>query len=1131
MNNLNVKMYESEFEKAVVELLQNAGYQYTFGENLHRKVTDALLEDDLKEFLLATYSTQGITDDDIDAIISNLRNTSGATDFLSLRNCVLLYQDGYDYKPQKKDVRTFHLNYIDFETPEKNIFRVVNQVEFLQRNQTRIPDVLLYINGIPVCIIELKNPTDENATIRDAHTQITTRYTRDIPELLKFCSVAVISDGSNSRMGTTYTPYEYFYAWKKVENTDLAGEGLNQLTSLINGALKPERLLSIIRDFVYFPDIAEGKETEAEFICRYPQFFATQKLKENIILHSKALGGDGKGGLYFGATGCGKTLTMLFLARQLVKRCTDKIGSPTILIIVDREDLETQSGKLFCGATHFLGDKAIKVFESRNDLANEMTLRESGGIYITTIQKFTSELGLLSQRSNIICMSDEAHRTQNNTGRKMNINDPKDIEKREKAAKEGKLGAFFSYGFAKYLRDALPNATYVGFTGTPIDEAIHVFGGIVDRYTMRQSKEDGITVDIKYEPRLARVFLNMEDAQKVEEYYKQQEKEGAKAEDIDLSKKQMSSMNVILGDKKRLTRLADDVISHYESFCETQPNLVQKAMIVCSDRKIAFDLYNILTDENHRPQWKEKRKYMDKEDFMRLWNIETQEQMLEQEEKLPEVPFINIIATRDKDDEKEMYNLLGDKKHRKQMDVFFKNEKSNFHIAIVVDMWITGFDVPCLSVMYNDKPLQKHTLIQTISRVNRKYKEKEFGLIVDYLGIRDNMLLALKKYGGDDDSIADDVEQSHIVLINELKILKELTNNLDFTPFFGNVPLERLMFLQTAADFIIKNSVKQKGKVSLETQFTSHVKRLRTAFNICNPSGILTDEEVAWSQCFMGIASYLNKISNTQHDVEYMNKQVEAMVKQALSCTGVESIIDSNTEEDIFDEAFMKDLDKIKMPHTKFQLLLKMLQKAIKEYSKVNKTRAKQFEKLLEQTVDAYNTRDNLVFTNEVAEDAVNSVSDVVEAEINKYIEKLVELFNNLKLDKEEFKKLGISFEEKAFYDILVELRNKHNFEYADEKCIDLAKKIKDLIDNTSIYADWLNNMNIRNRLASELTKLLYKNGYPPTWSNEIYEKVLEQVENYKEYNSKNVNYAQSMQGSGMLVAENGVSYGSGKNE
>ena len=1084
----NGKYYESQFEEATINLLTMAGWNYTFGDELHRKYTDPLIEDDLRMFLNAQYAKKGLTDAEMENVVANLRNVGGQNDYYACQNAFLLYRDGYDFSYSDGRDVPFRMEYIDFEHPERNIFRCVNQFVMEQGQENRRPDILLFINGIPVCILELKNPTKATATVRDAHTQICTRYMRDIPSLLRYCALAVISDSAKNELGSSFTPFEFFYEWKKVENEDKAGMGLDTLRTLIKGALAPARLLEILRDYVYFPDPSKEDDT-TEVVCRYPQFFATRKFRDHILLHLRSAGGDGKGGTYFGATGCGKTYTMLFLARQLALRCKSQLGSPTILIIVDREDLETQSGKLFGRSKRFLEDDAVKVFESREELATEMKLRKSGGVYITTIQKFAESTGLLSERSNIICMSDEAHRTQNNLGTRLQINDGSK-KNGELLPNDEKIGAKVTYGFATYLRNALPNATYVGFTGTPIDETVHVFGQIVDQYTMKESEADDITVPIKYDPRLARVFLNREQADKVEAYYKLCADEGATPEDIAKSKAAMSSMQVIIGDEDVLERVAKDIIADYIKRTEAEPRL-QKAMITCIDRPTAFKLYKKMRDLV--PEWFEKKKALHEEELTE-----------DEKEKLHDVAFVNMVMTTDQNDEKELYQLLGgggSKEYRKFLDTEFKSEKSNFRIAIVVDMWITGFDVPSLTMLYNDKPLSKHTLIQTISRVNRKYKDKEFGFVIDYIGIREEMKKAMKQYGGDQ-SPKDDLDEAHEILQNELPILKEMLAKIDFKPFFEGSDLERLQFLQVAAEYILANTIERKGEVSFMKRFKEHVKRLRSSFNICSPAGILSEEEIMWSQCLMGICSYVMKMTATEHDTESMNKHVEQMVREAILSSGVERVVEEGQEENIFGDTFVHELEDVKMPYTKFQLLCKLVAKAIRAYGKTNKIQAEKFQILLEKTIDDYNTRDKLTFTNEVTEGVVSGVVNIVEEKVNALSDRLVQILKDLKADSEKFKELGITFEEKAFFDVLTEVRDTHKFEYADEKCIELAKKIKVLIDNTAVYADWLNNTNLRNKLASQLTMLIYKEGYPPEWDEEVFKKVLEQVENYKKNGS-----------------------------
>jgi len=848
------KYYESDYEEALIDLLVQQGWEYRHGGSISRNNREVLLVDDLTEYLKQRY--KDILASDIDEIINRLRHVSGETHFELLRNTYYLVREGFRYI-RNQDGEKFDIEFVDFNSQNKNnIYRCVNQFEvgYGLKDDKRIPDVLLFINGIPLCIFELKNPTDFNATIADAYDQIHIRYKRDIPHLLRYCPLSCISDSTinNTKLGTTYTPYNHYYAWKKVNNEDeSAKRGTDQVKTIVAGVYESNRLLEIIRDYVYFPD--KKHEKEEEVVCRYPQFFATRMLRESVLNAHTA--NSRKGGTYFGATGCGKTYTMMFLARQLSLRCKE-LGSPTIVMIVDRDDLQTQAGKLFLRSEEFLSLGAAKIISDREDLKRELSIRESGGFFICTIQKFCEEIGELNTRKNIICFSDEAHRTQVRLNTHLKV---KDQKTESVGKKENPIGAFVTKPYAEHLRCAFPNATFVGFSGTPIEETIQVFGDVVDSYTMQQSVEDEITVELKYIPRIANVTLDSEKVKEIDGYYKQCADEGATEDDVAASKKAMSAMEVILGDDERLDRLAKDIIEHFTNACQNKSDVVQKAMIVCSKRKIAYKLLQKFRAQ--KPEWFEEKKSPDDSKL-------TAEELKE----LSPMPTIAMVATRGKDDPEDMYNYLGDKPRTKKLDDAFKMENSNFRIVIVVDMWITGFDVPCLSFLYNDKPLQKQTLIQTISRVNRKYEGKEYGYIIDYIGIRDNMMEAMRKFGGETFGPSeDDVQQALEALIIELKILSDVFVGFDITPFTNSTttPLERLECLSSAADYIITlneqlklSNEKEKPKsVSAKTFFLAHVKRLRTAYDICQPSNVLTNEQLSLSQCFMAVASYIRKTS------------------------------------------------------------------------------------------------------------------------------------------------------------------------------------------------------------------------------------------------------------------------------
>ena len=464
-----------------------------------------------------------------------------------------------------------------------------------------------------------------------------------------------------------------------------------------------------------------------------------------------------------------------------------------------------------------------------------------------------------------------------------------------------------------------------------------------------------------------------------------------------------------------------------------------------------------------------------------------------------------------------MYEYLGDKKRIKKLEDAFKMEHSNLRIAIVVDMWITGFDVPCLTYLYNDKPTQKHTLIQTVSRVNRKYPGKKFGYIIDYIGIRSNMMEAMKQYGGENFGPSeDDVQQALGALIIELDLIMQLFAGFDLCPFTDKdaKPLDRLDCLQNAAEHILTLSkmynVEKEGakpkEVDAKAFFLAHVKRLKTAYDICQPSNALTHEQLALSQCFMCVASYIRKASGVKHDTESMNRAVERMVSEALKCNSVVSLLDSHVEESIFSPGFIEQLNRIKLPATRLEVLIKMLRKGINQYKQTNKLAGEKFEELLKKTLDEYHNRR----TKLSSEEASAAQQDAVDEIIRNATQQALDLLNQLGEDKESFRKLGLTFEEKAFYDILMHLRDTHNFEYGEDKkagsfvinerCKALAKKVKELIDTKSSFADWLTNKNVRAELNQELFFLLDKNGYPPEWNDEVFNQVLDQVENYKQH-------------------------------
>ena len=659
-------------------------------------------------------------------------------------------------------------------------------------------------------VFEFKSAIREDAGIYDAYVQLRVRYERDIPELFKYNAFCVISDGVNNKSGSFFAPYEFYYAWRKTDGSELVEvDGINSLYSMIQGMFHQTRLIDVIRNFVYLPDVSRKEE---KILCRYPQYYAATKLYRNILAHmkrpngEKGFTGDGKGGTYFGATGCGKSYTMLFLARLLMKSVD--LASPTIVLITDRTDLDDQLSGTFTNAKGFIGDESVISVESRDHLRQQLKGRTSGGVFLTTIHKFTEDTELLTERANVICISDEAHRSQVNLDQKLKITED---------------GVKRTYGFAKYLHDSLPNATYVGFTGTPIDATLDVFGEVVDSYTMSESVADEITVPIVYEGRAAKVILDNEKLEEIEKYYDACAEAGASDYAIEDSKKTMANMGAILGDPKRIEALAADFVEHYGKRVSEGSTVAGKAMFVSSSRQIAYDFYKAVIAL--RPEWAEVRVCAE--------GVELSDQ--QKKEILP-MEYIKMVMTRGKDDEKALYHLLGNKDERKKFDTQFKKAESNFKIAIVVDMWLTGFDVPFLDTIYIDKPIQRHNLIQTISRVNRKFANKKKGLVVDYIGIKKQMNMALAHYSKADSGNIEEVEASIIVVKDHLDLLGRVFHAFDTKPYFSGTPVEQLHCLNLAAEF-----VQLTEKIEKRVMFL--VKRLKAAYDICSGSDAFTQTE------------------------------------------------------------------------------------------------------------------------------------------------------------------------------------------------------------------------------------------------------------------------------------------------
>ncbi len=1098
-----MKFTEAKLEQAVVELLGEQGYPHLLGGELSRNNSEVLIKEDLRAFLTKRYAKNNITTGEVDSIIAKLEKLPASDLYESNKTFCKWLSDGFLLTRERGRVagsaaqKDLYIQLLDYDNVEQgikssliagnamadvalnnvneasvtyqqddNIYRFVTQLEIesptsYDNIELRIPDGILYVNGLPLVVFEFKSAIREQAPIFEAYEQLTVRYRRAIPQLFVFNTLCVISDGVNNKMGNLFAPYQFFYSWGKVTGQELtAQEGINSLHTLLQGLFDKARLRDVMRNFVFFPDSDNknaGKK-EIKIVPRYPQYYAANKLFENIKRHLKPQG-DGKGGTYFGATGCGKSYTMQFLTRLLMKSV--ELKSPTIILITDRTDLDDQLSQQFGNAKTYIGDDTVKTVTSRTHLRELLEGRNSGGVFLTTIHKFTEDTQLLTERTNVICISDEAHRSQVNLDQKITIT--------EKGVKK-------TFGFAKYLHDSLPNATYVGFTGTPVDATLDVFGEVVDSYTMTESVKDEITVRIVYEGRAAKVCLNNSKLAEIEAYYKECADAGSNELQIEDSKKATANMNSILGDPDRINVLARDFVEHYEKRVEEGSTVAGKAMFVCSSRCIAYQLYQEL--EELRPQWFD---VVDTDDAQKLSDTERKRAISEGRIAAPSEK-VKMVMTRGKDDVERLYNLLGSKDERKELDKQFKNKNSNFKIAIVVDMWLTGFDVPFLDTMYIDKPLQKHSLIQTISRVNRQFEGKDKGLVVDYIGIKSEMNKALAQYSKTDETNFEDITASVIEVKNHLALLAELFHKFDSSPYFTGEAVAQLNCLNHAAEFALITEKRQK-------RFMDLVKRLKAAYDVCCGSEKINESERNHIHFYLAIRSIIYKLTKGEApDTAQMNAKVREMISEALQSDGVEEIFKLGNEDggaiDIFNDDYIAKVEKIKLPNTKIKILQQMLAKAIGDLKKVNQTQGIDFTKRFESLVQRYNER---------KEDDV-----LVSSVLDDFSESMVDMIYSVRDEMNAGDELGIDIEEKGFYDALKALAVKYDFDYPEDKLIELAQAVKVIVDDKVKFVDWNNRDDIKSSLKVELILILAKFKYPPISRDEVYKEIFEQAQSFK---------------------------------
>lgn len=896
---------------------------------------------------------------------------------------------------------------IDFENPEKNDFKVINQYTIIEYKNKR-PDVLVFINGIPVVLFELKNMVNEDTTIEDAYKQIK-NYQLDIPSLFYYNAFNVISDGLDTRVGTITSDFTRYMTWKS-ENGEKPDEtGVNYFSTLINGVFPKERILDLIRNFIVFQD-SKGKTIK--IIAGYHQYFAVRKAVERTkkSLEEKSR----KVGVVWHTQGSGKSLSMVFYTGCIVSN--PEFNNPTIVVLTDRNDLDNQLYGTFCASSKLLLRQTPKHAESREHL-KELLRVKAGGIIFTTIQKFEESDEILSERSNIIFMADEAHRSQYGL--------------------EGKLDretGEWKYGMAKYMRDSLPNATFIGFTGTPIDfddrSTIEVFGDYIDIYDMTQAVEDGATVPIYYENRTAKIKLNVDLLKKIDAEY---DKLAAEASEmmIEKSKSDLSSIEAIIGSKERLNLLADDIIAHYE---DRQYVLTGKAMIVCMTRRICINLYRTILEK--RPEWKNK---------------------------------VKVVLTSTNKDDADWHDIIGNKAYRDQLMNEFKDEKSEFKIAMVVDMWLTGFDVPSMATMYIDKPMKGHNLMQAIARVNRVYKDKEAGLIVDYIGMAAELKSALSQYTKRDQDKIPDLGQAYSIAMGKLETMRDFFYGFDYSPFFGESDQKRLAVIADGVNFALEFEEDEKK------EFIKEATALSQAETLCR--SLLDKETKQEIEFFKSIKAGLCKCGGrggiTSNEI---NSRIMTLLEQAIEQDGVYNIFaqagKKNPEISILSDEYMDKIRKMKHKNIAAEMLRKLLEDNIRVFARTGVVKSKLFSEKMQQLLKAYNNR--LVTSAEVIEELLNLSKEMSEA-------------YHAGEDK------GLSTEELAFYDALVADPDVL-IKMQDDTLVQMAHELTDLI-RKSRTVDWDKKESARAYMRTQVKHLLRKYDYPPEKARGAVDIVIKQAE------------------------------------
>ena len=1035
-----IKFCETDVEKTIIELLEGLGYSYIDEDNSwlqERTLSTFINEQVLLEQLMKI--NKGVKVRILEEAISEIKKIDHPSLFERNKIFHNYLVDGITIEDYESDVNPL-IKLVDFECVENNLFEVGNQIKFHEftNRSTRIPDVIIFINGLPLVVMELKSFQSLDGTLlEDAYKQIgghseSDGYRYDIPTLFNYNAFNVISDGVNSKVGVLTSKFDRYNEWKSI-NGELGYKDnyAFKLDVLVKGLLRQDRILDVIKNHIFF--INKDKSKNIKIMSQYHQYFGVCKSVEKVKYAIKPKG-NGRAGLLWHTQGSGKSFSMVMLAHRLITN--PDLQNPTIIVLTDRNDLDDQLYTTFCSASSYLRTTPMRA-TSREDLLNKLKTLKQGGIIFTTIQKFDKDKIQVNERTNIIVMADEAHRGHYGIYERISYEKNEDTNEFELVSK---------YGTEKYIRESLPNATFIGFTGTPVTTAdkstTDIYGEIIDTYDMTQSVNDGSTVRIFYEGRIAKVWTDDRLLHRIDEYYDDLENGGVSDAVIEESKKRMSSIKVILEDEDIITLLAKDILEHYEI---RKKFLNGKAMVVMPTRKAAAILYNklyeVIAEKGLTEEYKDK--------------------------------IVAIVTESNKDDE-ETRNLFKNVNYRENMAKEFKSEKGNIKIAIVVDMWLTGFDVPDLDVMYLFKKMKQHNLMQAIARVNRVFPGKESGLIVDYIGLAKALDEALDNYTARDKelNIKDIQEVALTILKEKLSIFNEWFYKIKVDNFKSTSAKTRFEVIQEGASFVLENEKRKKEymKISLD---------LKYAYTVC--AGMLSKDEHYIVQYYLSVRNYILKleVGNGPISIGDINEEVAKLVADAIKGDEVKVLTQLGTNDsaslvDLLRPEKIEELKKSNPPHVFIKIIENLLKQVIAESRKTNLFKAQQYSEKLRRILEKYHDRQGDFDTTDT-------------------IVKIIDFAQEVVTDEDEAMKKGLSGRERAFYDALV--GNKSAYELlTDETLKCIAHELKDIVEEYAT-TDWSKKKSTQAKMRKAIKHLLKKYNYPPEYTEDAIKTVIKQAE------------------------------------